>query len=190
MNKFNFKNGQAPYLSDVTLNKMQDNIEEAIQEVSNTIITETASDIQNGLMSKEDKVKLDTLENIEVIQKGGEATTENIYSAKAVKGITEELNNKITNLEERKYLKNISVHTNDNKFDNVSQIISDLKDYEAYCITNHPIEDGVYIQNGASHTVLGMQYGELKYGSQLSFGLNGMKFRTQNNGTWSAWQTK
>ena len=64
MNKFNFKNGQAPYLSDATLNKMQDNIEEAIQEVSNTIITETASDIQNGLMSKEDKAKLDTLENI------------------------------------------------------------------------------------------------------------------------------
>ena len=55
-------------LSAFVLNKMQDNIEEAIQEVSNTIITETASDIQNGLMSKEDKAKLDTLENIEVIQ--------------------------------------------------------------------------------------------------------------------------
>ena len=94
MNKFNFKNGQAPYLSDATLNKMQDNVEEAIQEVSNTIITETATITENGLMSKEDKTKLDTLENTEVIQEDGEATTENVYSANAVKNIVEELLNK------------------------------------------------------------------------------------------------
>lgn len=59
MNKINFKNGQAPYISDVNLNKIQDNVEQAIQDVSNTIVTQTATQIQNGLMSKEDKVNLD-----------------------------------------------------------------------------------------------------------------------------------
>lgn len=181
--------GSTP-LSAHVLNQLQTNIENAIQEVADTAITETATTTQDGLMSKEDKAKLDTLKNTKIIQKDGEATTENVYSAETVKEITEGLDDRITSLEERSYLKNISVHVNDNKFDDVSQIINDLKDYEAYCITNHPVEDGNYVQNGASHTVLGMQYADLKYGSQLSFGLNGIKFRTQNNGVWSAWQTK
>lgn len=81
MNKINFKNGQAPYLSDNTLNKMQDNIEEAIQEVADIVVTDTVNNTQNGLMSKEDKIKLDTLE---VIQENREATITNVYSAKAV----------------------------------------------------------------------------------------------------------
>ena len=42
-------------------------LERSIQEVSSTVITETASDTQNGLMSKEDKTKLDTLENLSLI---------------------------------------------------------------------------------------------------------------------------
>lgn len=59
MDKINFKNGQAPYISDVNLNKMQDNVEQAIQDVADTIVTETATQETNGLMSKEDKVNLD-----------------------------------------------------------------------------------------------------------------------------------
>lgn len=85
-------------LSAFVLNKMQDNIEKAIGnailEMSDNIVTETATITQNGLMSKEDKTKLDTLENTEVIQEDGEATTENVYSANAVKNIVEELLNK------------------------------------------------------------------------------------------------
>ena len=66
MNKINFKNGQAPYISDVNLNKIQDNVEQEIQNLSDTvqdildkIVTQTATQETNGLMSKEDKVNLD-----------------------------------------------------------------------------------------------------------------------------------
>lgn len=41
MKKITFKNGQAPYLSDTTLNQMQDNIEEAINEVDSKFIKGT-----------------------------------------------------------------------------------------------------------------------------------------------------
>lgn len=37
MKKITFKNGQAPYMSDTTLIEMQDNIEEAINEVKDNI---------------------------------------------------------------------------------------------------------------------------------------------------------
>lgn len=72
-------------LSAHVLNQLQTNTETAIQEVSDTVVTETATTTQNGLMSKEDKAKLDGLENIEVIQENGETSTENVYSANAVK---------------------------------------------------------------------------------------------------------
>ena len=41
MKKITFKNGQAPYLSDTTLNQMQDNVEEAINEVDSKFIKGT-----------------------------------------------------------------------------------------------------------------------------------------------------
>lgn len=40
MDKVNFKNGQAPYISDVNLNKMQDNVENEINQVKNGIENE------------------------------------------------------------------------------------------------------------------------------------------------------
>lgn len=51
-----------------------------------------ASQTEDGLMSKEDKAKLDILEKLEIIQEEGEATTENVYSAIAVKNIVEKIN--------------------------------------------------------------------------------------------------
>lgn len=64
-----------------------------------------------------------------------------------------------------------------------------LEDRRMYCITNYPLTDGNYIQNGAAHTLLGMQYGNLKYGSQLDFGLNQVKYRRLVDGTWQGWET-
>ena len=92
------------------------------------------------------------------------------------------------NLVENK-LENYFVKTNDSKFDDVSQIIGDgYKDGKAYLITNSPVSDNNYIQSGCTHTVIGMQYGNKSYGQQISFGLTGVKFRTQENGVWSNWQ--
>lgn len=63
-------------LSAFVLNKMQDNIEEAIgnaiSEISDNIVIETATTTQNGLMSKEDKTKLDNIK----ISYGTEVPTE------------------------------------------------------------------------------------------------------------------
>ncbi len=110
-----------------------------------------ATQEQAGLMSPEDKAKLDELENTEMIGKDGEATDTNTYNANAVKELLKECTSNC--------LKKFNVHVSDSKFDTVEQIIgSELKEREMYCITNHPIDDGNYIQKGASHTVLGMQY--------------------------------
>lgn len=85
--------------------------------------------------------------------------------------------------------KHFSVNTNDSKFDDVRQIILDAaKEREVYFITNNPINDNNYIQGGASHTVIGMEYGDWKYGSQLSISFNGIRYRKKENGIWSDWQ--
>lgn len=87
------------------------------------------------------------------------------------------------------YIKNFKVNVKDSEFDDVKQIIGNkLKDKEMYCITNVPLTDGSYIQEGASHTVLGMEYNNLQYGSQLSLGFNGIKFRTKSKGVWGDWE--
>lgn len=65
MEKIQFKNGQEPCLNDINLNKMQDNIEEAINEKAD--IT-TATQEVNGLMSKEDKARLDNTLEFEEIE--------------------------------------------------------------------------------------------------------------------------
>lgn len=85
-------------LSAHVLNQLQTNIEDAMQEVANTVVTETATSTQNGLMSKEDKAKLDGLENIEVIQEDGETSTENVYSANAVKELLKDKKDKQQNI--------------------------------------------------------------------------------------------
>ena len=58
-----------------------------------------------------------------------------------------------------------------------------------YCISNYPLTDGNYIQSGTAHTVLGMQYGDLMYGGQVSFGVNGIKYRTLYSGVWDLWRS-
>mgnify|MGYP005788866107 CR=1 FL=1 len=57
MDKIKFVNKGQPSINDTDLNLMQDNIEDAIEEVK-AVATTTS----NGLMSKEDKTKLDSLE--------------------------------------------------------------------------------------------------------------------------------
>lgn len=89
----------------------------------------------------------------------------------------------------RNKLQNYFVNTNDSKFDDVSQIIGDdYEDGKPYLITNAPINDGNFVQLGARHTVLGMQYGNKSYGQQISFSFEGVKFRTKNNNVWGQWQ--
>lgn len=96
---------------------------------------------------------------------------------------------RITVLEDGNHLKIYNVHVSDSKFDNVKQI-ADIKDGEFYCITNAPLTDGYFIQEGVSHTVLGMQYGNFEYGYQMSISCRGMKSRTKYNNVWSEWQVK
>lgn len=94
----------------------------------------------------------------------------------------------LKNLVENK-LENYFVNTNDSKFDDVSQMIGDgYKDGKAYLITNSPVSDNNYIQSGATHSVIGMQYANKSYGQQISFSIAGVKFRTKNNNVWSQWQ--
>ncbi len=87
-------------------------------------------------------------------------------------------------------LENYIVSTNDSKFNDVKQIIGNdnYTDGKPYLITNDPINDQNFIQHGTRHTILGMQYAEQKYGQQISFSLDGVKYRSQFNGTWKDWQ--
>lgn len=96
---------------------------------------------------------------------------------------------RIRSLEDGNHLKIYNVHVSDSKFDNVKQI-ADIKDGEFYCITNAPLTDDYFIQDGVSHTILGMQYGNFEYGYQMSISCRGMKTRTKYNNVWSEWQVK
>ena len=90
----------------------------------------------------------------------------------------------------KRYIEKLNTWMNDSDFDDVRQIQGlELKDREIYCITNTPINDGLYIQGGATHTVFGMEYGNFEYGSQISFGYNGIRHRAKSRGVWSPWQS-
>ena len=61
MQKVNFKNGQAPYINDTNLNQLQDNMEEAINELDPSMIENEATEVndedlllvvQNGVKKK------------------------------------------------------------------------------------------------------------------------------------------
>ena len=97
--------------------------------------------------------------------------------------------NGIKSLEDGNHLKILNVHVSDSKFDNVKQI-ADIKDGEFYCITNAPLTDNYFIQDGVMHTILGMQYGNFEYGYQMSISCRGKKSRTKYNNVWSEWQNK
>ncbi len=87
-------------------------------------------------------------------------------------------------------LTNYLVNVSDSKFDNVTQIIGNgFENSKAYLITNKPIGDGNYIQNGRRHTVFGMEYDNQAYGFQVSFGSNQILHRKKENGTWENWQS-
>lgn len=86
-------------------------------------------------------------------------------------------------------LTNYIVSTNDSKFDDVKTIIGDdYQDGKPYLITNNPVSDNNYIQNGARHTVLGMEYENQSYGQQTSFSLEGIRYRSKFAGVWKDWQ--
>ncbi len=86
-------------------------------------------------------------------------------------------------------LTNYLVNVSDSKFDNVTQIIgNDFENSKAYLITNKPIGDGNYIQNGRRHTVFGMEYDNQAYGFQVSFGANQILHRKKESGVWGNWQ--
>lgn len=86
-------------------------------------------------------------------------------------------------------LTNYIVSTNDSKFDDVKTIIGDdYQDGKPYLITNNPVSDNNYIQGGARHTVLGMEYGNKSYGQQTSFSLAGIRYRSEFAGVWEDWQ--
>lgn len=62
-----------------------------------------------------------------------------------------------------------------------------------YTATIHPssgLSDGSYLMGGASYSLIGMEYGEHKYGYQMAIGIyhsTGVKIRFLSNGTWSDW---
>lgn len=85
---------------------------------------------------------------------------------------------------------NYVVKTLDSDFDNVFNIIgTDYKDRTPYVITNEPAGDvqDNYIQDGTSHTIHGMEYGNQQYGYQVSFGMQGVKWRRKWAGVWDTW---
>lgn len=85
-------------------------------------------------------------------------------------------------------LENYLVKTNDNKFNDVKQILGDdYEDRKAYLITNYPLGDSQYIQGGGTHTVLGMEYDSQKYGYQVSYGIDKILYRKKRNNVWSEW---
>jgi hypothetical protein len=58
MDKINFQNKGQPAINDENLNKMQEDIENAIEERATK---DVATEERDGLMSKEDKIKLDNI---------------------------------------------------------------------------------------------------------------------------------
>lgn len=91
---------------------------------------------------------------------------------------------------EKDKLTNYIVSTNDSKFDDVKTIIGDdFENGKPYLITNSPVEDGTYIQNGRKHTVLGMEYDNQTVGYQMSYGTQQAIYRIKNQGAWKEWQT-
>lgn len=127
----------------------------------------------------------EAVDSIDAIQ--AEIGTLNNLDTTSKTNLVSAVNEIVTNLS--KTMKTFTVNTNDNKFNDVRQIIGDeAKDLVPYLITNYPLNDGNFIHNGAAHTILGMQYGDFKYGSQLSLSLNGIKFRTLFNEEWNEWQ--
>ena len=85
---------------------------------------------------------------------------------------------------------NFHAATNDSKFDDVTQIIGNsYKDGYMYVISNEPVNDNNYIQQGCSHTVIGCERDNRKYGWQVSFSYAKFaKIRQKWEGKWEPWR--
>lgn len=106
-------------------------LENAIQEVADTVVTEVATQENDGLMSKENWKKLNDLEIIEIIQEDGQASDTNVYSAEAVNNIIKE--SKMT----------VTVLYNNNSGSNVGSIVLADK------VGNYQMIDILYKDNWA-----------------------------------------
>ena len=160
MKKFNFVNNSEPALSAENLNQMQDNMEEVGVVVSPTEPTTN------------EKVWIQNTD-----------TEKKIY-CKNDNGVFD----KFLNVE--RITENYYVQVYDSKFDDVSQIIGDgFQENKVYIITNEPLNDNNFIQSGSTHTIIGSERFNQKYGYQLSLSYGGIKFRTKFNNVWRSWQT-
>ncbi|RKI44296.1 hypothetical protein D7V86_03395 [bacterium D16-51] len=78
----------------------------------------------------------------------------------------------------------------ESELDTIAQDLN-VTDNKPYILSIHPkvIAEGDYLQNGGSHVVLGIEYGNYSFGSQYSFGSSGIKKRHKEYGSnsWSEW---
>lgn len=79
----------------------------------------------------------------------------------------------------------------ESKLDTIAQDLH-VVDNKPYILSIHPknITEGDYLQDGRSHIVLGLEYGNYAYGIQYSLGSLGIKrrYRIYENNTWSEWK--
>lgn len=63
-----------------------------------------------------------------------------------------------------------------------------VPDLKTYIFTQVPSTGESYLQNGGSHTVIGMEYQNHKYGFQMSVGSAGIKCRSLIENVWGNWR--
>lgn len=83
------------------------------------------------------------------------------------------------------YLGKIDHVLKDSEIGNIAKIYN-IPDFKAYIAVMLPIAEEPFLQAGGSHVVLGMEYGNHKWGFQISFGYS-VKHRTLSNGIWQDW---
>lgn len=79
-------------------------------------------------------------------------------------------------------------HIKDSEIGNVAAKYS-VPDRCTYMFTQYPQNDSDYIHEGASYFVIGMEYGNHRYGSQYTFGSMRIKYRYLQDGVWDEWKT-
>ncbi len=88
-------------------------------------------------------------------------------------------------------LKNIrflgEIHVLDSEINSIAAKYN-VPNFVIYMFTQVPKTGQPYIQGGGSHIVIGMEYGNHKYGNQLSLGASA-KRRALQDGAWYEWET-
>ena len=79
-------------------------------------------------------------------------------------------------------------HIKDSEIGNVAAKYS-VPDRCMYMFTQYPQNDSDYIHEGASYFVIGMEYGNHRYGSQYTFGSMKIKYRYLQDWVWDKWKT-